>query len=135
MLSRVKIFSPLTGYIWPLERVPDPVFAHGMFAGRGERFRSTINLRHGNKKVPAGSVTAIGPLEVTHRAKVQVLASGADTKAAVEQLEELLAQGCGDAGHVPASATATTTISLTAAPAPIAIHPIRNASSGSKVIP
>jgi|SRR5687767_11970557 len=117
MLSRVKIVSPLTGYIWPLERIPDPVFAHRIFAGRVERFKSTINLRHGNKKVNARSMTAIISLQAPREAKVQVLASGADTKAAVEQLEELLAQGCGNAGHVPASATATTTLSPTAAPA------------------
>src|SRR5947209_2061050 len=30
MLSRLKIVSPLSGHIWPLERVPDPVFAQKM---------------------------------------------------------------------------------------------------------
>src|SRR6187455_2659532 len=27
MLSHLKIVSPLSGQVWPLERVPDPVFA------------------------------------------------------------------------------------------------------------
>ena len=117
MLSRVKIISPPTGCILPLERILDSVLTQRIPERTVERFKSTINLRHGNKKANDRSVTAIMALDVTHRAKVQVLASGVDAKAAVEQLAELLAQSRGDAGHVPASATATTTISSTAAPA------------------
>src|SRR3954451_4759977 len=30
MMSRLRILSPLSGQIWPLERVPDPVFAQKM---------------------------------------------------------------------------------------------------------
>src|SRR5688572_19039811 len=30
MLSHLKILSPLSGQVWPLERIPDPVFAQKM---------------------------------------------------------------------------------------------------------
>src|SRR5689334_18153737 len=30
LMSQVKILSPLSGQVWPLERVPDPVFAQKM---------------------------------------------------------------------------------------------------------
>src|SRR3954469_13053444 len=29
-MSRLKVLSPLSGQVWPLERVPDPVFAQKM---------------------------------------------------------------------------------------------------------
>ena len=29
-MSRLTILSPLSGQVWPLERVPDPVFAQKM---------------------------------------------------------------------------------------------------------
>src|SRR3974390_2482519 len=29
-MSQVKILSPLSGQVWPLERIPDPVFAQKM---------------------------------------------------------------------------------------------------------
>src|SRR5690242_14843278 len=29
-MSRLKILSPVSGQVWPLERVPDPVFAQKM---------------------------------------------------------------------------------------------------------
>ena len=117
MLSRVKIVSPLSGYIWPLDRISDSVLAQRILRRGIERFKSTNNFQYGNKQVTARSMTATISLQVARAAKVQVPASGVDAKAAGEQLEELLAQSCGDAGHVPASAPAMTTISPTAAPA------------------
>ena len=136
MLSRVKIVSPLSDEVPPLERVSDSVLAQRILGMGVERFKSTIRLQYGNKKATARGMTAIVSLQVPYAAKVQVLASGDDAKAAGEQLEELLAQGCGDAGHVPASAPAMTTISPTAAPASH-FNSVRSekAPSGSKVIP
>ena len=136
MLSCVKIVSPLSGYVRPLEGMSGSVLTQRIPGRVVERFKSTTNFRNGNKKVTAGSVTAMMARQVTHRAKVQVLASGVDSKVAVEQLMELLAQGGGDAGHVPVSATATTTLSPTAAPAS-SLQSIRSekAPSGSKLIP
>ena len=136
MLSCVKIVSPLSGYVWPLERISGSVLTQGIPGRAVEHFKSTINFRNGNMKVTARSVTAMMAREVTHRAKVQVLASGVDSKVAVEQLMELLAQSGGDAGHVPVSATATTTLSPTAAPAS-SLQSIRSekAPAGSKLIP
>ena len=29
-MSQLKVLSPLSGQVWPLERVPDPVFAQKM---------------------------------------------------------------------------------------------------------
>ena len=29
-MSQLRILSPLSGQVWPLERVPDPVFAQKM---------------------------------------------------------------------------------------------------------
>ena len=37
MLSQLKIVSPVSGQVWPLERVPDPVFAQAA-ADRASRF-------------------------------------------------------------------------------------------------
>src|SRR5688572_21834968 len=80
MLSCVKIVSPLSGYVWPLERISGSVLTQRIPGRAVKRFKSTINFRNGNKTVPSRSVPAMMAPEVTHRAKVQVLASGVDSK-------------------------------------------------------
>lgn len=89
-----------------------------VLANLAKGFQSAIKLQLGDRQANARSVTAIMALDVTHGAKVQVVASGPDAAAAVERLSEVLAQGCGDEGCTPAPAPATTTISPEAAPAP-----------------
>lgn len=81
-------------------------------------FKSSIKLQVGGRQANARSVTAIMALEVEQGAKVQVVASGPDAKAAVEKLSAVLAAGSGDEGSVPAPAPATTTLSPASAPPP-----------------
>jgi len=102
--------------------IPNPTGLHArpaaVLANMAKSFQSAIKLQMGDRQANARSVTAIMGLEVTHSAKVQVLASGPDAAAAVEKLSRVLREGCGDEGCVPAPAPATTTISPSAAPAP-----------------
>ena len=92
---------------------PAAVLAH---LARG--FQSTIRLQIGDRQANARSVTAIMALDVPYGAKVQVVASGLDAKTAVDKLTEVLAQGSGDEGCVPAPAPATTTVASSEAPSP-----------------
>ncbi|UWZ83296.1 phosphoenolpyruvate--protein phosphotransferase [Occallatibacter riparius] len=87
-----------------------------VLANLAKSFQSAIKLQLGDRSANARSVTAIMALEVSHGAKVQVIATGADAATAVEKLAEVLAQGCGDEGCTPAPAPATTTVSAAAAP-------------------
>ncbi len=89
-----------------------------VLANLAKSFQSTIRLQAGDRQANARSVTSIMALEVGQGAKVQVVANGPDAAAAVEKLSQVLAQGCGDEGCVPAPAPATTTVSPSAAPAP-----------------
>jgi multiphosphoryl transfer protein len=89
-----------------------------VLANLARSFKSATKLQLGERQANARSVTAIMALEVTHGAKVQVVATGPDASAAVEKLSSILAQGCGDEGCEPAPAPATTTIAPSAAPPP-----------------
>jgi len=89
-----------------------------VLASIAKGFQSTIKLQVGDRQANARSVTAIMGLDVSQGTKVQVVASGPDAAGAVEKLGQVLAQGCGDEGCVPAPAPATTTISAAAAPPP-----------------
>jgi phosphocarrier protein FPr len=89
-----------------------------VLANLAKSFQSAIKLQLGDRHANARSVTAIMALDVSHGAKVQVVASGLDAAAAVEKLSAVLAQGCGDEGCAPAPAPATTTVSAAAAPPP-----------------
>jgi phosphocarrier protein FPr len=79
-------------------------------------FKSVIKLQCGDRQANARSVTAIMAMDVGQGAKVQVVASGPDARAAVEKLSRVLAEGSGDEGCTPAPAPATTTIPAAAAP-------------------
>lgn len=102
--------------------IPNPTGLHArpaaVLANLAKSFKSTTKIQLGDRQANARSVTAIMGLEVTHGAKVQVIASGTDAAAAARKLAEVLAQGCGDEGCKPAPAPATTTQSPSAAPAP-----------------
>ncbi|HVH28338.1 MAG TPA: phosphoenolpyruvate--protein phosphotransferase [Vicinamibacterales bacterium] len=89
-----------------------------VIANLAKGFDAVIKLQLGDRQANARSVTAIMALEVSHGAKVQVVASGLDAAAAVEKIAGVLAEGCGDEGCAPAPAPATTTVSPAAAPAP-----------------
>jgi phosphocarrier protein FPr len=100
--------------------IPNPTGLHArpaaVLANLAKGFQSTIKIQLDDRQANARSVTAILAMEVSHGAKVQVIASGPDAAAAVEKLAAVLAEGCGDEGCAPAPAPATTTISPAAAP-------------------
>jgi phosphocarrier protein FPr len=87
-----------------------------VLANLAKSFKSAIQLQVGDRHANARSVTSIMALEVSHGAKVQVVASGPDAAAAVQRLAEVLAQGSGDEGCAPAPAPATTTSPVSAPP-------------------
>ena len=92
--------------------IPNPTGLHArpaaVVASLAKGFSPTIKLQLGDRQANARSVTAIMALDVGHGAKVQVVASGPDAKAAVEKLSAVLAAGLGDEGCKPAPAPATT---------------------------
>jgi phosphocarrier protein FPr len=88
-----------------------------VIANIAKGFESVIKLQCGDQQANARSLTAILALQVTHGAKVHVVASGPDAAAAVKELAAVLARGCGDEGCAPAPAPATTTLAPSAAPA------------------
>jgi phosphocarrier protein FPr len=102
--------------------IPNPTGLHArpaaVLANLAKSFESSIKLQLGDRQANARSITAVMALEVTHGAKVQLIACGPDAAAAVEKLSAVLADGCGDEGCVPAPAPATMTIAPSAAPAP-----------------
>jgi phosphocarrier protein FPr len=102
--------------------IPNPTGLHArpaaVLASLAKGFKSAISLRLGDRQANARSVTAILGLDVACGAKVQVVASGPDAKAAVEKLAAVLAAGSGDEGHKPAPAPATITLPPAAAPPP-----------------
>lgn len=102
--------------------IPNPTGLHArpaaVIANLARGFKCAISLRLGDRQANARSVTAILGLDVACGAKVQVVASGPDAKAAVEKLAAVLAAGSGDEGQRPAPAPATTTVPPSAAPPP-----------------
>jgi phosphocarrier protein FPr len=94
--------------------IPNPAGLHArpaaVLANIAKSFQSTIMLQAGERKANARSVTSIMALEVGQGAKVQVVATGPDAKAAVEKLARVLSEGSGDEGCTPAPAPATTTV-------------------------
>src|SRR6516165_2981407 len=89
-----------------------------VLANLARGFKSAIKLQIGERQANARSVTGIMALDAHYGAKVQVVASGPDARAALDKLTEVLAQGSGDEGCVPAPAPATTTVAPAMAPAP-----------------
>jgi phosphocarrier protein FPr len=89
-----------------------------VIANIAKAFKASIKLQVGDRHANARSVTAIMALEVGQGAKVQIVASGPDARAAVEKLSAVMAAGSGDEGSVPAPAPATTTPSPASAPPP-----------------
>jgi len=102
--------------------IPNPTGLHArpsaVVANLAKSFQSTIKLQLGDREANARSVTSIMALDVTHQATVRVIATGPDAKAAVEKLAQVLAQGSGDEGCVPAPAPASTVMAASAAPSP-----------------
>jgi phosphocarrier protein FPr len=102
--------------------IPNPTGLHArpsaVISNLAKGFKSSIKLQVGDRQANARSVTAIMALDVEHGAKVHVVASGPDAKAAVEKLSAVLAAGSGDEGSKPAPAPASTTLAAAAAPPP-----------------
>src|SRR4051812_2192112 len=101
--------------------IPNPTGLHArpaaVIASLAKGFQSSIKLQLGDRQANARSVTAIMGLDITQGAKVHVLASGPDAKAAVEKLSAVLAAGAGDEVGKPAPAPATVTVAPAAPPA------------------
>jgi phosphoenolpyruvate-protein phosphotransferase len=102
--------------------IPNPTGLHArpsaVIASLAKGFKSSIKLQVGDRQANAQSITAIMALDVGHGAKVQVVASGPDAKAAVDKLSAVLSAGSGDEGCRPAPAPKTTTPAPAAAPPP-----------------
>ena len=107
--------------------IPNPTGLHArpaaVIANLAKGFAADVRLQRGDRSANARSVTSIMALEVSQGDKVQVVARGADAKAAVDALAAVLAQGSGDEGCAPAPAPATTTVTAAAVP-------VRRRSSG-----
>src|SRR6187431_1233773 len=87
-------------------------------ANLAKSFQSAIKLQLGDREANARSVTAIMGLDVRYQAVVHVIATGPDAKAAVAKLAQVLAQGSGDEGSVPAPAPATMVMAASSLPPP-----------------
>ncbi len=102
--------------------IPNPTGLHArpsaVLANLAKSYQCSIKLQLGEREANIRSVTAIMALDVRQGAVVRLIASGADAKAAVEKLAQVLAQGAGDEGCAPAPAPATTVMSTAAAPPP-----------------
>src|SRR6187431_2609189 len=100
--------------------IPNPTGLHArpaaVVASLAKTFQSAIKLQLGDREANARSVTAIMALDVRHQAVVRVIATGPDAKAAVAKLVQVLAQGSGDEGSVPAPAPATMVMSPSSRP-------------------
>jgi multiphosphoryl transfer protein len=102
--------------------IPNPTGLHArpsaVITNLAKGFKSSIKLQIGDRQANARSVTAIMALDIGRGARVRVVASGPDAKAAVEKLSAVLAAGSGDEVGKPASAPATTTRAAAAATPP-----------------
>src|SRR6188768_3221977 len=102
--------------------IPNPTGLHArpsaVVANLAKSFQSTIKLQLGDREANARSVTAIMGLDVRYQAVVHVIATGPDAKAAVAKLAQVLAQGSGDEGSVPAPAPATMVMAASSLPPP-----------------
>jgi phosphocarrier protein FPr len=91
--------------------VPNPTGLHArpaaVLANLAKRFKSAIKLQLGDRQANARSVTAIMGLDVRSGAVVHLLASGADARAAIDEIARIVAQGLGDEVFQPAPAPAT----------------------------
>ncbi|HKP62420.1 MAG TPA: phosphoenolpyruvate--protein phosphotransferase [Polyangiales bacterium] len=100
--------------------IPNPTGLHArpaaVIASLAKGFKSSIKLQLGDRQANARSVTAIMALDVGHGAKLHVVASGPDAKAAVEKLGAVLAAGSGDEVSKPAPAPASATPQAAAPP-------------------
>jgi len=100
--------------------IPNPTGLHArpsaVLASLAKTFQCTLKLELGGQQANLRSVTAIMALDVAQGAKVRVVASGLDAKAAVEKLSAVLAAGSGDEGCEPAPAATSTTVAKVAAP-------------------
>jgi multiphosphoryl transfer protein len=106
-----------------------------VLANIAKKFASEVQLIKGDQQANAKSVVALMGLEVGHNDKVTLTARGADAQQAVESLSQLLREGMGDEGCVPASAPASVVLSADAAPAPRPVATDQNLLSGVAAAP
>jgi phosphocarrier protein FPr len=102
--------------------IPNPTGLHArpsaVVANLAKGYVAAIKLQVGDREANARSVTAIMALDVARGTVVRVIATGADARAAVDKIAQVLAQGAGDEGCAPAPAPATTVMPASAAPPP-----------------
>ncbi|AVQ04493.1 phosphoenolpyruvate--protein phosphotransferase [Caulobacter segnis] len=85
-------------------------------------FAAETALAVGGRRSSARSPVGLMALAARHGDEIQVLASGADAKAAVDAIADLIESGMGEGAPVPAQKTSAqkTSAKTTSAPAPIA---------------
>ena len=102
--------------------LPNPNGLHArpaaVLSSTAKTFKSDIRLRLGDRSANARSVTSLMALETARGDKVVLVAKGPDALEAVNRLTPMIAEGLGDEGCVPVSASATMTEAPIAAPAP-----------------
>ena len=102
--------------------LPNPNGLHArpaaVLSSTAKTFKSDIRLQLGDRSANARSVTSLMALETARGDKVVLVAKGPDAREAVNRLTPMIAEGLGDEGCVPVSASATMTEAPIAAPAP-----------------
>jgi phosphocarrier protein FPr len=102
--------------------LPNPNGLHArpaaVLSSMAKTFKSDIRLQLGERSANARSVTSLMALETARGDKVLLVAKGPDAREALDKLTQMIAEGLGDEGCVPASAPATMTVAPIAAPAP-----------------
>ena len=96
-----------------------------VLANMAKRFDSSIQLECNGRLANAKSLTALMKLNVKQNDKVVLIASGADAKAALTELEDALRNGLGDLDGSPVSSPASAVVSpmMAAAPRPVSNDP------------
>lgn len=89
-----------------------------VLANLAKKYQSDIRLKYGDKQANVRSVVGLMGLEIGNKARVQLIAKGADAKAAIAELSEALRGGLGEEGAAPIAAPASVAQFPAAEPAP-----------------
>ncbi|EKQ67088.1 phosphotransferase system HPr (HPr) family protein [Leptolyngbyaceae cyanobacterium JSC-12] len=103
--------------------VPNPTGLHArpaaVLANLAKKYKSEIRLKYNDKQANVRSVVGLMGLEISKNARVQLVATGEDAKAAIAELSNAIRMGLGEEGATPISAPASVAhLTVTAEPAP-----------------
>jgi multiphosphoryl transfer protein len=116
--------------------VPNPEGLHARpaatLARQAQEFGGEVWLVKGKTQVNAKSIMAIMGLEVEFRAKVHIVASGADAEQAVESLASAVASGLGEEGVSALPTDTGTAVFDTEAAVPVSTSPTPPSAGGSR---